>query len=422
MYAKSLQLENFKCFGKASLKFQYPGRPRSAAELKNVNLVLGDNGGGKSSVLRAIAIAMLAQVLPDSGFVPYRLVRRVSNSEQKILHATVSVEALAERDELGVTLATRQLALKTRFDIRERGGDLDQFAPMLELGGSGSTLFPLIETLFDHTSASIFIVGYGATRRLEIGDYSESSARRSRGLRYARVASLFEDHVALRPIQIWAERLKLSDGDRYAHAVEKFNQALPEAVRFTGEFGNGDRQPMFMFRDVLTPLSSLSDGYKSFIGWIGDLIGHLTEVAGDKKIDDIPGIVLLDEIDLHLHPEWQRTVVPTLAKAFPKLQFIFTSHSPLIASTVKRENVFVTDVDESGAATIRQLEERLYGRSIEELLVSSYFGLTTTRPESFQDRSRELFLKAAAGDSTAALEYLERLAGAASGDTVPDGK
>ncbi len=179
---------------------------------------------------------------------------------------------------------------------------------------------------------------------------------------------------------------------------------------------------MFMFRNVLTPLSSLSDGYKSFIGWVGDLIGHLTEVAGDKKIDDIPGIVLLDEIDLHLHPEWQRTVVPTLAKAFPKLQFFFTSHSPLIASTVKRENVFVTDVDDSGAATIRQLEERLYGRGIEELLVSSYFGLTTTRPESFQDQSRELFLKAAAGDSSAALEYLERLAGAAPADNSPDGK
>lgn len=275
--------------------------------------------------------------------------------------------------------------------------------------------------MFDETSAKAFIVGYGATRRIEISDYSESSARRSRGLRYARVASLFEDHVALRPIQVWAERLKLSDGERYTYAIKKFNQALPEAVRFTGELGNGDRQPMFMFRDVLTPLSSLSDGYKSFIGWVGDLIGHLSDVAGEKKIDDIPGIVLLDEIDLHLHPEWQRIVVPTLAKAFPKLQFIFTSHSPLIASTVKRENVFVTDVDESGAATIRQLEERLYGRSIEELLVSSYFGLTTTHPESFQDQSRELFLKAAAGDSSAALEYLQRLTGVASDNTDPEG-
>lgn len=410
MYAKSLHLENFKCFGKASLKFQYPGR-RSAVELKNVNLVLGDNGGGKSSVLRAIAIAVLAPVLQGSGFVPYRLVRRVPEGDVQVQHAVLGIDALLERGELDTT--DKQLALRTRLDMTDRGSDIDRLRFFFQF----EKLSLLTEALYDQTSPSFFIVGYGATRRLEIGDYSESSARRSRGLRYARVASLFEDHVALRPIQIWAERLKLSNGDRYVHAVEKFNEALPEVVRFTGEFDNGDRQPLFTFRNVLTPLSSLSDGYKSFIGWVGDLIGHLSEVAGDKKIDDIPGIVLLDELDLHLHPEWQRTVVPTLAKAFPKLQFIFTSHSPLIASTVKRENVFVTDVDESGAATVRQLEERLYGRSIEELLVSSYFGLTTTRPESFQDQSRELFLKAAAGDSSAALEYLQRLTGAASGDS-----
>lgn len=409
MYAKSLHLESFKCFGKASLKFQYPGR-RSAAELKNVNLVLGDNGGGKSSVLRAIAIAVLAPVLQGSGFVPYRLVRRVPEGHVQVLHAVLGVDVLLERGELDA--ADKQLALKARLEMKDRRVDLDQLSTHFEF----EEFSLLSEALYDQTSPNFFIVGYGATRRLEIGDYSESSARRSRGLRYARVASLFEDHVALRPIQIWAERLKLSNGGRYAHAVEKFNDALPEVVRFTGEFDNGDRQPLFMFRNTLTPLSSLSDGYKSFIGWVGDLIGHLSEVAGDKKIDDIPGIVLLDEIDLHLHPEWQRTVVPTLAKAFPKLQFVFTSHSPLIASTVKRENVFVTDVDESGAATVRQLEERLYGRSIEELLVSSYFGLTTTRPESFQDRSRELFLKAAAGDSSAALEYLQRLTGTAADD------
>jgi hypothetical protein len=411
LYAKSLQLENFKCFGKASLKFQYPGRPRSAAELKNVNLVLGDNGGGKSSVLRAIALAMLAPVLSESGFVPYRLVRRVADNQDSVTRAEVKVEALAERTEFSkYRPAPNRLAeLSIEISLRDRGGDIDRV-----LGSTAPWHF--MDALFDEESATVFMVGYGATRRLEIGDFSESSARRSRGPRYARVASLFEDHVALRPMQIWAERLKLNDSDRYARAVEKFNQALPEAVRFTGEFGNGDRQPLFMFRDVLTPLSSLSDGYKSFIGWVGDLIGHLTEVADKKKIDDIPGIVLLDEIDLHLHPEWQRTVVPALAKAFPKLQFIFTSHSPLIASTVKRENVFVTDVDETGAATIRQLEERLYGRSIEELLVSSYFGLTTTRPESFQDQSRELFLKAAAGDSSAALEYLQRLVRPALGD------
>jgi hypothetical protein len=77
MYAKSLSMFNFRCFKKAVLHLQYPGRiDEHASELPNENLILGDNGGGKSSVLRSLTIVLLAPVLPESGFVPSRLVRR----------------------------------------------------------------------------------------------------------------------------------------------------------------------------------------------------------------------------------------------------------------------------------------------------------------------------------------------------------
>ena len=77
MYAKSIAIYGFKCFGKAEVDFCYPGGPDEAVlEHPNVNLILGDNGGGKSSVLRAIAIAALAPALINGGLVPYRLVRR----------------------------------------------------------------------------------------------------------------------------------------------------------------------------------------------------------------------------------------------------------------------------------------------------------------------------------------------------------
>jgi hypothetical protein len=77
---------------------------------------------------------------------------------------------------------------------------------------------------------------------------------------------------------------------------------------------------------------------------------------------------------------------------------------------VKHENVFVTDTADDGTATIKQIEENVYGRSPEQLLLSSYFGLQSTRPESFQDESQVLFDKAASGDSEAALTYLKRMA------------
>ena len=77
----------------------------------------------------------------------------------------------------------------------------------------------------------------------------------------------------------------------------------------------------------------------------------------------------------------------------PKLQFVLTSHSPLVASTVKRENVFVSDTAEDGTATIEQLEEKVYGRSAEQLLLSSYFGLQTTRPKFSRTKPNSFLIR-----------------------------
>ncbi len=391
------------------MSFQYPGqRVEKAAVLNNVNLILGDNGGGKTSILRAIAMAVLAQTLRESGFVPWRLVRRPKPGKEPAKSAKLVLEMEPGTGEYGWIDPTIDQAFELGLCIDTRhgepGNDLDK------LSNINPKLAPILQIRFEIAQSFPFIVGYGATRRLETGDYSESSARRSRGPRYARVAGLFEDHLALRPIQTWANKIRNKDPQAYAFALEKFNQVLPANVRFTGEFEDDDGQAIFMFNDAPTPLMALSDGYKSFIGWVGDLIGQLLDVTdGKAPIDQMPGIVLLDEIDLHLHPAWQRSVVPALAKAFPDLQFFFTSHSPLVAATVHHQNVFITDMAADGTATLKQIEEHVYGRGIEELLLSSYFGLLSTRPEAFQAQARGLFLKAASGDSLAALEYLQRL-------------
>lgn len=409
MYARSLHIYDFKCYGKAVLRLQYPGRTgKGVSSLKNVNLVLGDNGGGKSSILRALAIAALAPALLESGFVPYRLVRRARADEEAIKESLLKIEAVITDDEHFPASSRKKLELLARLEPRGPRSSQDR----LHLDSTPDS--PISRLLGDDYSPAFFVVGYGATRRVETGDFSPGSARRSRGLRYQRIAGLFEDQVALRPLQMWLPRLQGRDVQRFLEVVELLNRVLPANVVFEGEIDDEDDQYQFLFDGITTPFSSLSDGYKAFVGWVGDLLGHLCDVAPpDKRIDDIPGMVLVDEIDLHLHPEWQRSVVPSLASAFPKLQFVFTSHSPLVASTVKRENVFITDTAEDGTATVAQLQESVYGRSMEQLLLSSYFGMQTTRPESFQSEGETLFRKAAEGDAVAALDFLERLTQAA---------
>ncbi len=398
MYAKKLSLYDFKCFQKAVLNLQYPGRKSAgAAAISNINLILGDNGGGKSSVLRGLVLAVLAPALIHSGFVPYRLVRRLSSDAPAAPKSLLKVVAQSDLEERRSGVGAN-IELLARLDAAQRGG-LDR----IHLDSTPDS--PITPLLDDEFSPSFFVVGYGATRRVEAGDYSPSSARRLRGLRYQRIAGLFEDHLALRPMAAWLTPLNRQP-HRFQEAVGLLDKVLPDNIRFNGAVADDD-QYLFDYEGLQTPFSALSDGYKAFVGWVGDLIGHLADVASEAmRLDQVSGIVLVDEIDLHLHPAWQRQVVPVLSATFPKLQFVFSSHSPLVASSVDKENIFITERAQDGSATIVQSAEHVHGQSVEHVLLSSYFGLQTTRSAESEAASFALFGRAAQGDVDAALEFL----------------
>ena len=99
------------------------------------------------------------------------------------------------------------------------------------------------------------------------------------------------------------------------------------------------------------PISLLSDGIRNMIGMIADIAFRATKLNGHlgaKAAEQTPGVVLIDEVDMHLHPSWQQTVLQSLTKAFPELQFIVTTHSPQVLSTVSRESIRVIECDDLG--------------------------------------------------------------------------
>lgn len=414
MYAKSISIYGFKCFGKAEVDFQYPGRDKSALEHPNVNLILGDNGGGKSSVLRAIAIAALAPALINAGFVPYRLVRRdkkggVAGPSLLKLRAALDDAELPMKAAKTATKAPRRTKAKAPGD-REFLARLQASASSQidRLTLKSTPTNPVSDLIYDDFSPAFFVAGYGATRRVESGDFSSSNEDKRRGRRYQRVASLFEDHVALRPLQAWFPQLKAS---RKKEVIKLLNSALPPNLRFDGKMHGSDY--IFRFDGVSTPFPALSDGYKAFVGWVSDLLGHMSSVSHKKPLADLTGIVLVDEIDLHLHPSWQRDAVAQLARAFPRLQFVFTSHSALVAASVRSGNVIVTGTDSAGVPTLERMQETLYGRSIEAVLMSPYFGLDSARPIESREATASLAAKVSAkpgGDVNAAEAFLKQLA------------
>jgi hypothetical protein len=132
--------------------------------------------------------------------------------------------------------------------------------------------------------------------------------------------------------------------------------------------------------DGEVPIESISQGMTSLLGWIGVLLHRLYEVFDE---DDNPrerfGLVLIDEIDAHMHPEWQQMLIPKLSRFFPNIQFVATTHSPLIVSDMPREKVQRLARDRDGKVISLELtDDMMHGRA-DQILTGRLFGLETSR-------------------------------------------
>lgn len=390
-YLTSLQVDNLRCFSSARMTLRYPGEDESL-RYPNVNRLLGDNGAGKSTLLRAAAMVAIGPVLESSGFVPYRLVREGAKRAR-------AVGSLV----LGTGRDTSPLLSEVSV---ERRGDLEVSRSVIE-----SSQW---DDIFNESSPSFLVVGYGVHRR-QADDYRASPAMEQgkRRRRYQRVSSLFDESVTLVPMSSWITAV---DEPRRSEVAELLERLLPEGISFTGDFAGED--PIFLRRGVAVPFRALSDGFRSYLGWLSDLLFHLLSVTPlHVPLRQMGGIVLVDEIDLLLHPLWQRVVVPSVSRLFPNIQFIFTTHSPIVTGTLEARNIAVTEeVDDPRTAVVKRIEAEVHGMNAEQVLLSSYFDLVSSRAPEASAGLEKLARRAVEGDVEARRRYLEALAGRAPRD------
>nr|WP_239015299.1 AAA family ATPase [Archangium violaceum] len=136
-------------------------------------------------------------------------------------------------------------------------------------------------------------------------------------------------------------------------------------------------------------MRNLSLGYRTLIAWMVDLASRLFERYPESPNPLAePAVVLVDEIDLHLHPTWQRQLIGYLTERFPNTQFIVTAHSPLVVQSATDANIVVLK-REGDHVVIDNDVESIRGWRVDQLLTSDLFGLETARPPQLED-----FLKA----------------------------
>jgi hypothetical protein len=137
----------------------------------------------------------------------------------------------------------------------------------------------------------------------------------------------------------------------------------------------------------------LSDGYKSVMTWVADLVARMAENQPEaKQIEDFQGIVLVDEVGLHLHPRWEADLVRKLRKWFPKVQFFFSTHSPIMILNADRNAVFYRLYKEEG---VTKISGKFYCKDFSDLRLNSLvtsplFGLDNASMESFDPEIDEL--------------------------------
>ncbi len=171
------------------------------------------------------------------------------------------------------------------------------------------------------------------------------------GDRWEAYASSLDPNLDEAPLLQWLEDETVGDMVRREHDEPErfFHTAVMEAtVRATPGVANAwydpaKRGPMVLFEDGhAAPWSELSDGYHVFIALVADVARRavmLNEFDGAGAPERVEGVVLIDEIDLHLHPRWQRVALPRLRSVFPRLQFIVTTHSPQVLSSAENRQV-----------------------------------------------------------------------------------
>lgn len=330
---EAIEIENFR--GVAELRIDFPTFASRGAPW---TMLLGENGQGKTSVLQAIAIALMGAAERT----------RLKLQSDELIHQ--------EADSCAITIYVA--------DGRSRRLTMARNSGRWAVEG-------------DDTPAALAAYGAG---RIPPVRRTATLPRLSR--KRPRVQSLFDPHSRLTPLRAWATGL-----DRGA-----FNYAARTLTTVTLEHDaylevEGDEIMLKRARGSI-PLDQLSDGYRATMVLAADVLRYFSLRYGD--MESARGLVVIDELGAHLHPRWQMRVVEAFREAFPQLQFICTTHDPLCLRGLYNDETVVLRRAPNGRIFRLEGDELppLEGLEVDELLTSEAFGLNSTVSPDLDDKLR----------------------------------
>lgn len=422
MYIKEVKIENIRSVGKFEMKFDQPA---------GWHVLIGDNGAGKSTIVRSIALALLNQddiqaTREDwehwlnrdkqEGFIQLTIVpdkkydgglTRDDNGliKNKIVFEKYYISFESDPETINLTESNDQSVGLSNLRFSGVGGvriKEMRFGNQMVLGMAARVIN------LDLRKGGWFAAAYGPFRRFTGGSPEKEKVYKSH--RYlGALLSVFGEDVALSEAlayirELYIQKLETKREVDIVDYLKKFiNDAelLPHNVIIDEINAN-----FILFKDAngrLIPTLQMSDGFRSVLSLTLELIRQLMTfysaksvfenvISGGKTID-LPGVVLIDEVDAHLHPTWQTKIGQWFTQYFPNIQFIVTTHSPLVCRAADKGSIW--QLPEPGTdETVQEItgdeKNRLVFGNVLDQYSTGAFGERTARSEEGRKLLNEL--------------------------------
>lgn len=384
MKLKQLAIENFRCFKQFRCEF-----------VEGINVLVGNNGIGKTAILDAVSIGY-GQFLSS---IATGVDRGVHNDE---IHRTkfyndLDATNFSMEQQFPVKVACSTYRKKDFPESweRERKTFKGRTTQVKTLREKGATLQQAIQK---NERVDLPLFAYYGTGRL----YAKKklTAQKANMLKAKSRLEGYRDCMdpdsSYTAFEQWFIQESMADVKRKIQIIEesglagavvagatlrsKLLSAITNAVNTVLKpsgwenvrYDGGDEGIVTTHsQHGHIPVSMLSDGVRNMIGMIADIAYRcvrLNHHLAEKAALETEGIVLIDEIDMHLHPSWQQTILQNLAEAFPKIQFILTTHSPQVLTTVRKESVHLIQGEGHRGWTVQPVGET-YGITSQDVLI-----------------------------------------------------
>ena len=375
---RRLNIKDFRIIDQLDLSFN-----------DKLTLIIGENGTGKSTVLDSLAKTLL--VLTSS-----------------IKSKTASGSPLNERD---IRFSEKQCDFFKIYSELELGQN-NKISCVLAKARSGYPIaiknsfqdFKLLGNAIQYLSENIenhlpIMVYYSIKRSEKMRPHDTLRVKKYKN----RIFDLFNPDnlngsLTFESFEEWYLRLNKSDGDdRNKFSLKLLNELLSSCIPYLEDIRvntiEGYESIEVKIGGVFRSISLLSDGQRLFLTLVADLAKRLIlSNEGSENPFNSQGIVLIDEIELHLHPQWQREILPLLMRNFPNIQFIVTTHSPQVISSVEAKYIRMLYCNDEKKIEVCSVDYETDGATSSEIL-NKLMGVVPRRKDSLRVQQLEKFIE-----------------------------